>query len=53
MEGLPLGPQPFYQNDTWDPLGKLPDVEAALNTVQNHCFIAQIEFLDGLSAFVK
>ena len=31
----------------------MPDVEAALNTVQNHCFIAQIEFLDGLSAFVK
>lgn len=53
MEGLDLGPQPISQNENWDPLGKLPDVEAALKTVQQHCGMAQVEFLDIISLFVR
>ena len=51
MEHLTLGPQWIGEGIEWDPLGQLPAVEAALNTVKNHCFIAQIYFIDQLSGF--
>ena len=52
MEDLTLGPQPIADGINWDPLGQLPAVEAALNSVQSHCSHAQIYFLDQLSGFV-